>query len=261
MTGSKRHEPRGYQAPIEEYVSNMPYLTFVGQGYHRGYRYGNPYSEFTVEGPNGPYIDCVYDPLFAEIDEQINTSIRLVSLDQTPVIATDEWHLNVAGKRVYSYPSISTIGGILRYEFTPGKVYAKSAEDFHKEYFADREPDPLELMYPHSTEILKVPDFYQDWVWDAIEKVFPKYVEYRRPKLVVHKPINVGTIGHIDFGNNSLIANFVRLAQATTSDEKWRAATGLIVNHGYRLERRPDPNVGAIGDVVYPTLRVEPRGF
>lgn len=261
MTGGKLHGYRGYQAPVEDYVSNMPYLTFIGQGYHRGYRYGSPYTEFTVQGPNGPYVDCVYDPLYAEIDEKVNTSIRLVGYEQTPVIATDEWHLSVAGKRVHSYPAISVIGDMLRYEFHPGRAYAKPMEDFYQEHFADREPDPLELMYPHPTEILKGPGFYQEWVWDAVAQVFPRYAECHRPKAVFTHPVNVGTIGHIDFGNNSRIANFVQLARATTSDEKWRAATGLIVNHGYRLERRPDPNVGAIGDVVYPTLRVEPRGF
>lgn len=267
MTGSKldwNGIGKSHAAPLENYVSNMPYLTFVGQGYHRGYRYGNPYTEFTTQGPNGPYTDCVYDPLFAEIDEKVNTSIRLITHEQTPVLDYSDGGLKVAGWPVANYPVHSTDGIRQWLEFEPKDRYLKPLEKFYHATYHDSVPDELELIYPTAMEPLNLTPggAHPTWVWDTVEKVFAKYALANRPKLYPKRPhVNVGTVGHIDFGNNSRIANFVQLARATTSDEKWRAATGLIVNHGYRLERRPDPNVGAIGDVVYPTLRVEPRGF
>jgi len=206
-----------------------------------GYLFYDHRNEFVTMGPHGPYIDTVIsthvvpDPLWEPDD--------VVTGQNCPVIDTDEWHLRVAGKRVHSYPAISVIGDMLRYEFHPGRAYAKPMEDFYREHFADREPDPLELMYPHATEILKGPSLYQEWVWDAVAQVFPRYAECHRPKAVFTHPVNVGTVGHIDFGNEALISTYVRLAQANTPDERSRVIGKLIGDHGFYAVTKPNFNV------------------
>lgn len=191
---------QGYVAPLQDYVSNQPSIVFLGRGGLKEYRYGNPYREFTVQGPNGPYIDCAYDGLFADIDEQVRTSIRLVKDDQNPVIQYSWGDIKVAGWPVENYPVHSTDGIRQWLEFEPKDHYLKPMEKFYHATYHDRMPDELELMYPQVMEPLNLLGDHPEWVWDAVEKQFPKYALANRPQPTVKRPyVNVGTIGHINY--------------------------------------------------------------
>lgn len=185
----------GHPAPLKDYVSGQPYVTFTSRGWLKDYRYGNPYREFTVQGPNGPYTDCVYDGLFADIDEQVRTSIRLVEHDRSPVIKATFSGVEVAGHARVDYLESVLSGFIAETLLARG---SNSHPSFIHE--PDRTPDDLELMYPNVTKPLKIKGVYPDWVWDAVAVQFPKYAEINRPKAKVKRPyFNVGTIGHINY--------------------------------------------------------------
>lgn len=178
---------------------NQPVVKISPQVGPSGYR------EHIVYYAGRQYIDCVYegyDPAvraWMEHDKAVY-SIRTAHPDLSPVIQCDWDRIKVAGWPVENYPAHSTDGIRQWLEFEPKDRYLKPMEKFYHATYHDRVPDELELMYPQVMEPLNLLGEHPEWVWDAVEKQFPKYALANRPKPTVKRPyVNVGTIGHIDY--------------------------------------------------------------
>lgn len=183
---------------------NQPVVKISPQVGPSGYR------EHIAHYAGRQYIDCVYegyDPAvraWMEHDKAVY-SIRTAHPDDSPVIKATFNGVEVAGYQRVFYADKMVEEFIANTLIERAEQKHNIRNPFNEFYdslsdSANRIKDDLELMYPTAIEPLKIKGHHPEWVWDAVEQLFPKYALANRPQPTVKRPyVNVGTIGHIAY--------------------------------------------------------------